>query len=361
MMRTGPADKRLAFGFLLLLTAGALYLSYLIARPFLGAIITATLLAVAVYPLFTLLLRYVRNRSAAALLTTVAVLGMLLVPAVFLVNTLAAETKALYGWLNEQSSGDAGWGEYFTRVSERPFAWLEEKTGVSREQLRSTALDRLQDASAELLNWAKSLVLNITSTIGQTFAMLFTLFFLLRDGAGILRRTGSLLPLKPQRYEQLLKTIFDSIVANFYGVLAVALAQGGLGALGYWIAGLPNLMLWTVMTALLSTVPLVGATIVWGTAAIYLGATGHWGKALFMVIYGAGVISMADNVLRPLVLSGRVKLNTLLIFFSLLGGVEAFGVIGLFVGPIIVSVAMALLAILAEERAEWERDPGEGG
>ena len=144
---------------------------------------------------------------------------------------------------------------------ERPaLAWLEGKTGVSREQLRSTALDRLQDASAELLNWAKSLVLNITSTIAQTFAMLFTLFFLLRDGAGILRRVGSLLPLKPQRYEQLLKTIFDSIVANFYGVLAVALAQGGLGALGYWIAGLPNVMLWTVMTALLSTVPLVGAT-----------------------------------------------------------------------------------------------------
>jgi len=90
-----------------------------------------------------------------------------------------------------------------------------------------------------------------------------------------------------------------------------------------------------------------------------LGATGHWGKALFMIIYGAGVISMADNVLRPLVLSGRVKLNTLLIFFSLLGGVEAFGVIGLFVGPIVVSLAMALLTILAEERAEWERDAAE--
>jgi len=360
-MRNGSADKRLAFGFLLLLTAAALYLSYLIARPFLGAIITATLLAVAVYPLFTLLLRSLRRRSAAALLSTVAVFGMLLVPAVFLVNTLAYETKALYGWLNEQSSGDAGWGEYFARVSDRPLAWIEGKTGVSREQLRSTALERLQDASAELLNWAKSLVLNTTTTIANTFVMLFTLFFLLRDGEAILRRVGSLLPLKPQRYEQLLKTVFDSIVANFYGVLAVALAQGGLGALGYWIAGLPNLMLWTVMTALLSTVPLVGATIVWGTAAIYLGATGHWGKALFMVLYGAGVISMADNVVRPLVLSGRVKLNTLLIFFSLLGGVQAFGVIGLFVGPIIVSVAMALLTILAEERAELERDTTESG
>lgn len=360
-MSNGPADKRLAFGFLLVLTAATLYLTYLIARPFLGAIITATLLAVAFYPLFTFLLRYARNPSAAALLTTAAVFGMLLVPTVFIVSTLADETRALYGWLNEQSSGDAGLGEYFTRVSERPFGWIEEKTGVSREQLRMAALDRLRDASAEMLNWAKSLVLNITGTIVGTFAMLFTLFFLLRDGPAILERAGSLLPLKPQRYRQLLKTIFDSIVANFYGVLAVAIAQGGLGALGYWIAGLPNVMLWTVMTALLSMLPLVGATVVWGTGVVYLGATAHWGKALFLLIYGTGVISMSDNVVRPLVLSGRVKMNTLMVFFSLLGGVEAFGIIGLFVGPIIVSVAMALMRILAEERAEWERGPAGSG
>jgi predicted PurR-regulated permease PerM len=88
---------------------------------------------------------------------------------------------------------------------------------------------------------------------------------------------------------------------------------------------------------------------------VYLLVIGSWGKAIFMVAWGAGVISTADNIVRPVVLSGRVKLHTLLIFFSLLGGVRAFGIIGLFTGPIIISVAMALLKILEEERLEWER------
>jgi predicted PurR-regulated permease PerM len=114
-------------------------------------------------------------------------------------------------------------------------------------------------------------------------------------------------------------------------------------------------MLWSVATAVFSMVPFAGAASVWLVASIYLVAVGNWGKAIFMLAWGAGLISTADNVVRPLVLSGRVKLHTLLIFFSLLGGVKAFGIIGLFTGPIIISVAMALLRILEEERAEWER------
>jgi predicted PurR-regulated permease PerM len=100
-------------------------------------------------------------------------------------------------------------------------------------------------------------------------------------------------------------------------------------------------------------IPRAGAASVWTVASIYLIAIGHWGKAIFMPAWGAGVISTADNIVRPLVLSGRVKLHALLIFFSLLGGVKAFGIVGLFTGPIIVSVAMALLKILEEELLEW--------
>jgi predicted PurR-regulated permease PerM len=187
--------------------------------------------------------------------------------------------------------------------------------------------------------------------------MLLTLFFLLRDGEYIRERIGSILPIEPHRYEQLVDTISASIAANLYGVLAVAAAQGALGAIGYTIAGLPSVMLWSVATAIFSMIPLAGAASVWVIASIYLLATGSWGKAIFMVCWGAGLISTADNVVRPLVLSGRVKLHTLLIFFSLLGGVRAFGIIGLFIGPIIVSVAMALVKILEEERQQWTQVP----
>jgi predicted PurR-regulated permease PerM len=348
-------DKRLSLIFLLLVTAVTLYLSFIIAQPFLTAIITATLLAIAIHPLFLRLRRVIRNRNGAALLTTLLVMVALVLPAVLIVETLAHETTALYGWLNEQKSLEGGWREYLGSLIEPPLQWAASLTGVSEQQLRQATLDRLQSVSTALLNWAKSLVVNIGETIVDTVIMLLTLFFLLRDGERIRRRIGSILPIEGRRYEQLVETISASITANIYGVLAVSLAQGTLGVIGYTIAGLPSVMLWGVATALFSMIPLAGGASVWIVATIYLIATGHWGKAIFMVAWGAGVISTADNIVRPLVLSGRVKLHTLLIFFSLLGGVRAFGIIGLFTGPIIVSVAMALLEILEEERLEWER------
>src|SRR5262249_35776731 len=160
-----------------------------------------------------------------------------------------------------------------------------------------------------LVDWAKSLAVNVVGTIVNAFIMLFTLFFLLRDGETILEQAGSILPLESHRYKLLLSTMSDSVVANVYGVAAVSVAQGALGAIGYWIAGLPNVMLWSVMTALFSMVPLVGAAAVWGVGVIYLLTISHWGSAVFLLVYGTAVISTADNVVRPLVLGARVNLN----------------------------------------------------
>jgi predicted PurR-regulated permease PerM len=349
-------EKRLSLLFLVFVTAATLYLSFVIARPFLTPIATATLLAIAIYPLFLRLNRPIRNRNGAALLATLLVLIAIVLPAVLIVEKLAHETTALYGWLNEQQSREGGWREYVGSVVDPPLEWVASRTGVSQQQLRQTALARLQSASSALLDWGKSFVVNLGGTIVNTMIMLLTLFFLLRDGEWIRERIGSILPIEAHRYQQLVDTVSASIAANMYGVLAVAVAQGTLGAIGYTIAGLPSVMLWSVATSLFSMIPLAGAASVWVTGAIYLLAIGDWGKAIFLAVWGAAVISTADNIVRPLVLSGRVKLHTLLIFFSLLGGVKAFGIVGLFTGPIIVSVAMALLKILEEERMEWQRN-----
>jgi predicted PurR-regulated permease PerM len=348
-------DKRLSLLFLLLVTAITVYLSFVIARPFLTPILAATLLAIAIYPLFLRLSRYLKNRGAAALVMTLLVLVAIVVPGVLIVDRLAQEVTALYGWLNEKQSLEGGWREYASSLVDPALEWLAVRTGISQEQLKETVLTRLRALSAALVNWGKSLVINIGETVVDTVIMLLTLFFLLRDGERIRDRIGSILPIEVHRYRELLETISASIAANIYGVLAVAAAQGTLGAIGYTIAGLPSVIIWSVATAVFSMVPLAGAASVWITATVYLLVIGKWGKAIFMVAWGAGVISTADNIVRPLVLSGRVKLHTLLIFFSLLGGVKAFGIIGLFTGPIIVSVAMALLKILEEERIDWER------
>ena len=348
-------DKRLSLLMLLLLAAVTVYLSFVIARPFLTPIITAALLAIAIYPLFVRICRYIPNRSGAALLMTLLVLIAIVLPSVLIVNKLADEVRVLYGWLNEKQSMEGGWREYASSVVDPLLEWVASRTGLSQQQLKQASLDRLQNVSTGLLNWAKSLVVDIGATIIDMVIMLLTLFFLLRDGELIRDRIGSIVPIEAHRYEQLIGTISSSIAANMYGVLVVALVQATLGAIGYAIAGLPSVGLWSVATGVFSMIPLAGAASVWVVACVYLMVIGHWGKAIFMLIWGAGVISTADNIVRPLVLSGRVKLHTLLIFFSLIGGVRAFGIVGLFIGPIIVSVAMALLKILEEERLEWRR------
>jgi len=346
--------KRLSLVFLLLLTAAVLYLVWIVASPFLAPIVTAALLAIAIHPLFARLLRSTGSATLASLLATLLVLVVILVPTVVLINRVAHEIAGLYGWLNEQQSQQGSWSEYFGSLIERPLQWAAERTGVSREQLRSATLSRLQTISAAMVQWGKSLVMNIGATIVDVMTTLLTLFFFLRDGDRIRMRIGSLLPMEPERYRELVSTIVASIEANVYGVLAVAVAQGILGAIAYAIVGLPSVMLWSVVTAAFSLVPVVGTACVWVVACGYLAAVGSWGKAAFMLAWGAGIISSADNIVRPLVLSGRVKMNTLLIFFSLVGGAQAFGIIGLFLGPMIVSVAMALLRMLEQERTEWE-------
>ena len=175
-------EKKLSLLFLAAVTAATLYLSYVIARPFLTPILTATLLAIAVYPLFRRLTRHVTNRSGAALLATLLVLLAILLPAVFIIDTLAHETAAVYGWLNEQKTLEGGWKPYADKVMDPPLGWVSARTGMSQEQLKKTALDRFQNLSASLLKWGQSLLVNVGSTLVDTVIMLLTLFFLLRDG-----------------------------------------------------------------------------------------------------------------------------------------------------------------------------------
>jgi predicted PurR-regulated permease PerM len=133
-----------------------------------------------------------------------------------------------------------------------------------------------------------------------------------------------------------------------YGGIAVGLAQGSLAGLAFWVLGLSSPVLWGLVAALTSLIPIFGTGIVWAPAAIILLLGGHWIKALILFGWGAAVVAQVDAVLRPYVVSGRAKMHNLLIFFALLGGVKAFGIMGLFIGPVVVSVTLAVLDMLRE-------------
>jgi predicted PurR-regulated permease PerM len=169
------------------------------------------------------------------------------------------------------------------------------------------------------------------------------LYFLLRYGEDWVSRLAVLAPLDPRATSRLLQTVSDSVVANVNGVLAVAAAQGLLLGLGFWFVGLRSPILWGAVGGLASIVPIVGSPLVWVPVMIAFVVMGSYGKALILGLWGALVVGSIDNVLRPLVVGARGKQHPVLIALAVIGGTYAFGILGVLLGPLIISVAAAVV------------------
>jgi predicted PurR-regulated permease PerM len=332
--------------FLLVLAAIALYFCFLIIRPFLSPIFLAVMLAIVFYPIHTRIQARIRKPNAAALLSTVLVILAFVAPVVGLGIVISRETSALYQLLSERSTEQGGWNPYVMHAIERLLSWAGHYVDLSHLDLRGTVLRWLQQVS--LFSWGAQVVGNFVSFIATAVIAFFTLFFLFREGATTKERVAEVLPLTRSQAERLFTGISNSIVANVYGMMAVGAAQGALTALGFWVLGLPSPVLWGMVTALFSLVPIIGSSAVWVPAAIILAVSGHWIKALILLVWGAGVVAQADNVIRPYVISQRANVSTLAVFFALLGGVQAFGVMGLFIGPVALSFTLVVLQMLRE-------------
>jgi predicted PurR-regulated permease PerM len=170
-----------------------------------------------------------------------------------------------------------------------------------------------------------------------------------------------LLPLPPGRLEELAGIVHKGIVNNIYGMFAVGVVQGILTALGFWVTGLRAPLLWGVVAMIFSFVPLVGPILVWLPGAVFLALYADWGKAILLVLWGAVLVSGADYLIRPKFAGGGKDANTLLVLLSFFGGVKAFGVIGIFVGPVVLSLIIALLRMVREERLRGSLVPVEPG
>ena len=154
-----------------------------------------------------------------------------------------------------------------------------------------------------------------------------------------------------EQVEKLFGGIENTIIGTVYGGLVVAAVQGALIGLALWVFGIPSPVLWGVVAAFFALLPVVGTAAVWVPASIYLLATGHWMQAVILAVWGAFFVGTIDNMLRPYLISGRVQMHTLLIFFAVFGGVNVFGFLGLFIGPVILAVTLTLLSMLETKAA----------
>jgi len=335
--------------FLLVITAIALYLCYLLLRPFLAPIVFAIVIGVIFYPLHALFRRWLRRRNLSALASTVVSMVLAIVPLVVLGITLSHEIRELYTSLAGENAAGNGIGDRLFGALQTVLEWFSRKFNFPVVNVRDFAVRHLEQAGSALFRFGATFLGNVISFIVKAVIALVALFFVFRDGESGVKRLGEILPISAERFSELLLRIKSTLVANFYGSLAVGFTQGTLTAAAFWVLGLNSPILWGVITGLFSLIPLVGSPAVWLPASIGLLLTGHIGKGIALLLWGAFVVGLSDNVVRSLIISGKAQLQTLLVFFALLGGVQAFGLVGLFAGPVILSVAIALLQMVGEE------------
>lgn len=320
-----------------------------IAWPFHDAILTAMVLGIALHPLHQRVAALFSSRNLAAALSTFAAVLLVLVPAVVLGTLVTREIRDLYRQLQT-----VVWPE----LLDRPLEWIASRIGWEKPQLEEILRSRLESAAGFALRAGSSFLSGATTGVAQLFLSFVVLFFVFREGIAMRRWIEVVTPIPTAQVRKLTETIGAAITANVHGVLAVAAAQGTLTAIGLWFAGVPSPLFWGSVTMLTSTVPFIGSAAVWIPAALYLLWTGAWVKAIFFAAWGALVVGMADNVIRPLILSQHLRTNGLFVFFALLGGVEAFGFLGIFLGPVILSVTIALVSLWREHlRASHESPP----
>lgn len=353
--------RRSTIIFLVALGAATLWLCYLIARPFLKPAFFAVVLAIVFQPLNSKLQRHIRSANAAALLSTFCTLLTIIIPAFLLSAALSSELTAVYQALAANNAQDGGLITRALEPIEKARVWLGGYVDLSQVDLRAEVSERLQQSSSFLVSQLAGFAGDVTSFLVAAGVAFFTLFYLFRDGRAFWRRLSALIPLSSAQIEKLSSGVSGTIASSMHGGLAVAVAQGTLLGLALWVLGLPSPVLWGMMTALFSFVPVVGTAMVWLPAAIILIVIGHPVKGLILLAWGAGVVSMVDNIIRPLVISEHMRFYPLWVFFALLGGVQAFGAMGLFVGPAALALAQSLFSVVREETHRHAHKPGLSG
>ncbi len=342
--------KQTTIWFLGILTLITLGFAFVITRPFLYLFLAAIILAVVFYPAHQRILGWTKEKHGkAALISTLILLLLFAVPFFVIIVMVAKQAVTAAEYLTRQSAEQGGFALFVTTMAERGLKFLGRWIDLSKYDIRAVVTSHVQQAGVWVLGSGALVLSNFASLIVQSLMALVVVFFFFRDGRRWIQQAEESIPLPPGQARKLFSNISDTIVANVYGIVSVGVAQGFLTGIALVIVGLQSALLLGLCAAFASIVPVVGAALVWVPAGIYMIFTGATWKGIFVLIWGVAVVSTIDSIIRPWVVGGKVQLHPLVLVFSILGGVQAFGFLGLFLGPVIASVLSVLLGMIRDE------------
>jgi predicted PurR-regulated permease PerM len=328
-----------------------LYQLALFLAPFFVPLVWAAILALTFYPLTDGLTRLLRGRrTLAAILLVIAVLAVVVWPAIYFGSLIVNQTTAAYDRVQQMARD----GE-LTRLVEQIRA---SRPGLLVQRILDPIRDKVDLDPAALIvtatNWlsqqiagqAASLAKNILFTLVNFTLMLVAVFFFFRDGERMAGRIRMLLPMEERYKHTIFTRLYTTLTAVVQGMVLTAIAQGVLAGIGYWlIADLNFALFLAFLTGLASFLPVAGPALMWGGVAIYLAATGETGRAIGMALWGGLLVSTIDNVVKTLVIGGQARLPTFLLLFALLGGLKVYGFLGVFLAPVILAILLAFTDI----------------
>jgi predicted PurR-regulated permease PerM len=324
-----------------------LYYCFRIMEPFLMPIFLALILSTLLTPLYeSLIKRFHFSPSISAMFVCLALTLAIVLPILMLSVSLATEAGSVYSslqdpetsaklqlWLNPNTSP----------VLQKVESWLPASMHFRDFDIGDKLGAKAQEIIAGVLAFTAEVASEAFNFLANYITMLVVLFFLLRDSKYFAERVREVSPLSDSE-ENLFVDRFRTVArATVVGTLATSAAQGLLSGIIFLVLGLPNPILWGSLTALMSLVPMAGTALVWIPWTIYLLLTGSWVRALIFLVLQVIAVGGADNILRPMLMEGKIKMHTLVIFFSLLGGITYFGILGIFIGPLVFAIAIAFM------------------
>ena len=326
-------------------SAGVVYLCASILQPFLNVIGWSAVLAIISYPVHQRLVRKTGRVALSALITSVLIVLAAVVPLLLLGGIAVTEFVALGHTLSGALHAP---DRFLNHAAATASAWGAAHLGLDTAIISDWIHQRIAEAERGAGQYTVSFAAGVLDAVVSSVFVIVAMFLLLRDGAGLVRSIPELLPFERTRSESLLLHIKNVVQASIYGVVVIAVVQGVLCGVMFWVLGIPSAALWGMLTMFASVLPVVGAFAVWGPGTVYLAMNGEWPQAVVLAIWGTFVVSGIDNVLRPRLVAGRTGLSELAMFFALLGGLQVFGGLGLVLGPVVFAAAVSLIDALRE-------------
>lgn len=326
-----------------------------ILSPFYTGILGAIVVALIFFPLYRLILKRIgfHRVNLAAASSTLLVIIILVIPLVFLSWLLFHELSAIHPLIEQISAKITSWrqGEPFVEIKWLAFLQMKVQSILDLIQLDLPQFAR--ESADNILNLIKGsgkrLPQNIFIIVINILVMIFSLFFFFRDGPMLVKKIKDLIPMDEKHKDHIAQQLYLTVTAVVRGVFIVAFAQGTIAGIGFFILDVPSPTLLGFLTMFTALIPFVGATLVWLPISIYYFTQGIVGKGVLLFLWGALVVSLVDNFLRPIVIGSRAKLPILFLFFGLLGGIKIYGAMGLFLGPLVVALLIAFARIYREE------------